>query len=204
MEPQHIGDALDYWKGALLGSLSRRSLLSDLRVDRMTDEVDIADQPVIPDGQWTPLDRQLYAHLLQITTAQILEHSKPLVSREEYFAEIPKSGDVFLDPDVGVATGRCRECHVRIPDIWPVLKASPSRVVAIYQHVRGDVTARVDDVVSAIADASEKRLHWCCYESGTVAMLFLSLDHERPSLIAAHFQDCLNPRTERIRVCLHP
>lgn len=97
MNLQYLGDALDHWKGAILGYLQTRGQLSELAVDAMATDAD----------EWHTADHQLFASLLHIQSTQILSHSKSLVrDRVGYFAEITHQGDLFLDPDTGVATGR--------------------------------------------------------------------------------------------------
>lgn len=46
-----------------------------------------------------------------------------LTSRNRYFAEIQHQGDLFLDPDTGIATGRVAhpEHYVRPREIWSLL-----------------------------------------------------------------------------------
>src|SRR6266542_4206536 len=91
-----LGDALDHWKGSLFESLSRAGILRNFAVDPMA-----SDLPA-----WRPEDFLLFAQLLRVDRSQIVEHQADLGDRSRYFAEITHSGDLFLDPDTGVATGR--------------------------------------------------------------------------------------------------
>jgi hypothetical protein len=59
--------------------------------------------------------------------------------------------------------------------------------VAVYQHVRGQKTSiRVDGCLGALAGVVD-HTGWCSYESGNVAMLFLSRDVARTTAIASGF-----------------
>ena len=87
-----------------------------------------------------------------------------------YFAEIQHPGDLFLDPDTGIATGTPSARHVAPSEIETLLTGT-NRLVAVYQHVRAQrVPDRVDAVCAAVA-ATAPKVHWCSYESGTVAMV---------------------------------
>src|SRR3989442_12369196 len=54
----------------------------------------------------------------------ILGHSAKLATRNRYFAEIHHKGDLFLDPDTGIATGRVAhpEQYVQPMEIWWLLR----------------------------------------------------------------------------------
>jgi hypothetical protein len=166
----------------LLDSLHSASLIVDLRVDAMP-----SDGP-----EWEASDWELFARLLHVTSSQIIEHTKRLATnRTAYFAEMPEQGDLFLDPDTGVATGRVDqpEKYLMPEELLKLIDASPRRVVSIYQHVRVQKTrARIDGILSVL-----RRLNaaWHCtsYESGTVAMLFYSRDQNRTRSIHDHFAD---------------
>jgi hypothetical protein len=91
-----------------------------------------------------------------------------LQQRAKYFEEISHNGDVFLDPDIGVATGRVRPTHISPPEIGHHLASPPNRLLAVYQHVRGHrVPSRVDAVLKAV-EKDIGRFTWASYESGTV------------------------------------
>jgi hypothetical protein len=94
MNLKYLGDALDHWKGSLFECLQFAEVLRDLAADPMA-----ADQ-----DQWSDADFSLYARLLHIRQEQVIRHKESLFSRDSYFAEIVHQGDLFLDPDTGVAT----------------------------------------------------------------------------------------------------
>jgi hypothetical protein len=55
---------------------------------------------------WTASDFMVFAQLLRISPVQIVPHKIDLEDRAGYFSEITQTGDIFFDPDIGVATGQ--------------------------------------------------------------------------------------------------
>lgn len=101
---QFLGDALDHWKGSIFSRLRKAGLLEDFSVD-----------PMLTDSEdWNTADFRLYADLLQVSIDQILRHKIDLKEdRSKYFAKIEHSGDLFLDPDTGIASkGSTRNSEV--------------------------------------------------------------------------------------------
>ncbi|MGH9896548.1 MAG: hypothetical protein ACREA0_32030, partial [bacterium] len=166
--------------GSLFDSLQRESLLHDFAVDPMASDL----------HSWEEQDYDLFARLLRVRRDQVLTHRFPLKERGRYFFEINHKGDIFLDPDTGVATNRVArpEQYVLLRDVWSLFGNGLNRLIAVYQHVRGRKCAtRVDEVVQHLCSTSVSP-SWCSYESGTVAMLFLSLAPHRTAAIAAAFR----------------
>jgi len=162
-----LGDALDHWKGSLFESLQKGGILQNFAVDPMASDL----------AAWTPEDFSLFSTLLRIDRSQIVPHSCTLADRKSFFAEIRHPGDLFLDPDTGVATGQhgASVQHVLASEI-ATLVGSLDRFLAIYQHVRAQrVSERVDAVCRVIRDVMPEG-QWCSYESGTVAMIFIQGD----------------------------
>jgi hypothetical protein len=176
-----LGDALDHWKGSLFESMQKAEVLKNFAVDPMA-----SDLPA-----WNEQDFDLFARLLRVRRSQVVPHQHSLVNRASYFKEITHSGDLFLDPDTGIATGkRPTEKHIAPGEIRSLIDAS-DRVVAVYQHVRAQrVCDRVDAVCGALRDHIPE-CHWCSYESGTVAMLFVSRNHKRLAAVSRHFSAVL-------------
>jgi hypothetical protein len=125
----------------------------------------------------------------------------PLLERRQYFKEIQHDGDLFVDPDTGVATGpvKQREKYVMPDEVAALLKPA-GRLLMVYQHVRAQrVSARVDAVIQSLRP-HVARASWCTYESGTVAMLFLARDGNRVAAVVQHFANLLGRHVEgRIR-----
>ncbi len=192
MRLSFLGDALDHWKGSLFDSLRQADVVRELAIDPMAS--DLAD--------WTSSDYEIFAHLLRVSSSQIIRHEVHLTERSRYFAEISHKGDLFLDPDTGVATG-----HVKDPNqyVWPLeigqlLDVANDRLLMVYQHVRAQpVASRVDSVLYAL-QREVSPFHWCSYESGTVAMLFVAKQGGRIATTAKHLRELLGRRAEyRVR-----
>jgi hypothetical protein len=196
MNTTFLGDALDHWKGSLFESLQNAGVLTDFAVDPLASDL----------HAWKQQDFDLYARLLRVELLQVLQHKVSIAdNRQQYFLEVlSHAGDLFIDPDTGVATGRVRLEHhrryVEPAEIGQLLDSGKKRIAAVYQHVHGRrVADRVDKVRQAIGKRIEK-LGWSSYESGTVAMLFLSRDHHRVEAVSEHFRRILGLRADgRIR-----
>lgn len=182
MNLSFLGDALDHWKGSLFESLQQADVLREFAVDAMASDWQA----------WQRKDRILFARLLRIQESQLIQHAGNLSNRQQYFDEITHAGDLFLDPDTGIATGRVKRIiqYVQPTEIARLLHGS-DRILAVYQHVRArHVSVRVDAVSQAIRSAVGD-CQWTSYESGTVAMIFLSRSRRRTAAVAAHFAKLL-------------
>lgn len=180
MNLRFLGDALDHWKGSLFESLLKAQVLRDFAADPMASDLE----------SWQQEDFKLYARLLRITPAQIIGHRATLEDRAKYFGEISHRGDLFLDPDIGIATrgmkGKPR-CYVKPSEIGQLLDGPFGRLLIIYQHVRAQrVASRVNDVLDTLRQEIGS-FSWCSYESGTVAMLFLARVRARAAFVEEHF-----------------
>jgi len=177
-----LGDALDHWKGSLFESLQQAGVLRNFAVDAMA-----SDWPA-----WQPEDVSLFSRLLKIDESQLIKHSVGLATREPYFDDIQHTGDVFLDPDIGVATGRVKNVNQYVrPSEIGLLLHDRDRLLAVYQHVRAQaVSQRVDTVCRALNGAIDG-CNWSSYESGTVAMMFLSRSYQRVAEVTTHFRQLL-------------
>lgn len=193
MNRKYLGDALDFWKGALLDHLVKNGALKNLLVDPMiTDE-----KPWKPGG----VETSLYAMLLRLDESQILLPGAILSrQRAAHFADvINHSGDLFIDPDTGIQTGnRNSKYHVNPGELYDLLISHSTRVVAVYQHIRGKTRDRVIACVKRITE-EVAGLHWCSYESATVAMLFFCHRHDRIDHIESSLEK-LYPQTSPERV----
>ncbi|MBI3663388.1 MAG: hypothetical protein HY234_10110 [Acidobacteria bacterium] len=187
MNLEFLGDALDHWKGALFASLQKEKVLRDFAADPMATDQD----------SWRKEDCELYARLLRIKQSQVIRHKVPLQERAKYFGEIAHKGDLFLDPDTGVATGRVKQKHINAFEVKKLLDTSANRLLAIYQH--GDrskpIQRRVEEI-TATTGKVVRPLSWCSYEAAMVAMLFLSLQRERIEQVAQHFRAFLGLRAD--------
>jgi len=186
---KYLGDALDHWKGSLFEYLANAGVLRQFAVDPMASDL----------LEWTEADYALFARLLRVNETQIIRHQISLFDRPRYFAEIIHKGDLFLDPDTGIATG-----HVNQEEqyIWPrevgfLLGEPADRLLGIYQHVRAQrVSARADDCLDKLKEEIGG-FGWCSYESGTVAMIFLSRRVDRTNKVVDALRGLLGSHAER-------
>ena len=194
MNRKYLGDALDHWKGSLFELLRESQLLHDLAIDPMA-----ADWI-----HWRPEDVAAFARLLRVNESQVISHKAGLTDRRKYFSEIEHSGDLFLDPDVGIATGRVKNMSQYItPAEIESLAGRSDRPVAIYQHVRGKTTAKRVDEVCFCLKGAVNGLHWVSYESATVPMMFLSRSDSRLAEVASAFRRLLGDHAgTRIRMSM--
>ncbi len=181
---------MDHWKGSLFESLQAVQGLRDFAVDPMASDSEA----------WKEEDFRLFARLLRITREQIIRHCASLEDRVQYFDEVSHPGDLFLDPDTGVATGKATKRHIKPAEVGRLLAVSPDRLLVIYQHVRAKKVAdRVNEVLDVLK-AEVRDFSWCSYESGTVAMVFLARTGTRTEQIREHFASILGRHAEgRIR-----
>ena len=189
MNLKYLGDALDHWKGSLFESLQNANVLFDFSVDPMCTDAE----------HWQAGDFSLYARLLRVRPEQIIKHEHTLQDRSAYFAEISHQGDLFLDPDTGVATSAASSQYLRPLELGALLDRAIHRILIIYQHIRAQkCAARIDKVILSL-ESQAGRFHWCSYESANVALLFIS---RSPRLleVAGHFKSILGRHSEgRIR-----
>ncbi len=186
----YLGDALDHWKGSLFEELGQAGLLRDLAVDAMCTDAE----------DWQPADLALYARLLRVRRDRLVYHRRSLeCERTGYFQEVEHGGDLFLDPDTGIATYRVRNKpqFVFPNEVHDLLSKRPERVVAVYQHVaRKRTRDRLQTVMSALEQLNQP-FSCCSYESGTVAMLFFSRQVKRIEGIYQQFEEILGRHSAR-------
>lgn len=190
MNLRYLGDALDHWKGSLFERLQRAKLLRAFAVDAMATDAE----------DWQATDLALFADLLRLEPRQILSHRQILgTERAAYLGEITHEGDLFLDPDTGIATGKVSNPsqYLFAREIHEMLRRQPTRILAVYQHIRAQKTRdRLQRVVTAMTLPNQP-FSCCSYESGTVAMLFLSRDGDRLDAVYDHFMAYLGTHGPR-------
>lgn len=172
MNKKHLGDAIDYWKRAMLDLFG--SEVKRLRV-----------VPMFTDGKWSRRDLDLYARVLHVKCPQILKHDKQFTheGRRDYFASLntAASYDVFLDPDTGVEPGCGSACerHVTVHELEQMLSTAPGRVLFVYQHAHRK-NDWASDALDRLAEINGTPRCWrFAYDAGSVAMLVVSRDKER-------------------------
>jgi hypothetical protein len=190
-----LGDALDHWKGSVFECLQEEKLLKGFLVDPMASDT----------SPWNMDDSRLYAQLLRVEERQLVHHDKTLRGqRNEYFSKIPKAGDLFLDPDTGIKTGRQTSSEIykylRPPELFELVATERERLVIVYQHARGSVRQRAKDVLIALREQKQP-FAYSSYESGTVAMLFFSQSPHRVEAISDCFYRLLGSHAKKRIYC---
>ncbi|MBW2647795.1 MAG: hypothetical protein JRE23_16815 [Deltaproteobacteria bacterium] len=183
MNSKFLGDALDHWKGSLISILSSKSLIRNIVVEPMITDV----------RPWSTDDLETYGRLLRLESKSQICHGQSMFSgrRDEYFDGVPYDGDVFLDPDTGIAIGNGGRKHVKVHELGNLL-AKSDRVLIVYQHsARGSFHERL----LKILDEVSHHIHgvYCTiYECGRVAAFFVSRDgtriHEIQSTLKEHLR----------------
>ena len=179
MNLKHLGDALDFWKGGLIGRLE--GVLNDGHILPM-----FTDAP----NAWTPDRLLLYAHLTGMDVSRILRHdiSFRLTNRRNYFDNLPIANhvDLFVDPDTGIEPaggGNCKYKYIKLDELARLLPESSSRILLVYQH-----KPRTKDWPSECLKRTAKALQLedrClfAYNAGDASMIFLSRDGRRLTVV---------------------
>jgi len=195
MNRKFLGDAFDDWKGSIIQRLSSEGLLKNLAVE-----------PMITDKQpWAEKELSTYSRLLNLWDIHLILHRTQVFAgnRMEYFKSIGHRGDLFLDPDTGITTGKTSHKHITASELKNLLESDTtrSRLLLVYQHA---AHGSFQDRVESIAQHVFRRIqNLCCttYECGTVAMLFFSFHKGRIVAIKRFFDDLLgNGDNGRVRI----
>jgi len=190
MNLKYLGDALDHWKGSVFEGLQRVGVLDNLRIDAMASDA----------KAWRPEDWHLFARLLRVESDQIVKHAVTLKDdRQLYFDEVADDGDLFLDPDTGIKTGpvKDRGQYLLPTELFALMNADATRVVAVYQHIRAARTRDRVEVVLRCLRSYHERFFCTSYESGTVALLFFSGKRARITVISEYFHSLLGSHAQR-------
>jgi ketosteroid isomerase-like protein len=166
MQRLWLGDAFDFWKGALLAVLRESA----------TPARPLKVLPMLTDGDWSAADLATYASLLGVSVPDLLTTSTLTpANRTSYFAAWEGLGDdVFLDPDTGVKTYKVTPAYVHPDTIWRLL--SDHNTAAVYQH-RG--RARVGWLADTVRTLRGTGAAATGYEAGAVGMVFVTRSQAR-------------------------
>ena len=173
MKKQFLGDVFDHWKGCLIELLLQERLILDLAIEPMITDV----------NPWSEGDLKTYKKLLKVSSNTLICHHNQIFEgpRRDYFNRIQHSGDIFFDPDTGIATGSAKRKHIKITEIDDLLNSN--RLFLVYQHsAHGSFHIRLQLIGNQLKK-SIQNVCLCVYECGQVAMFFISLDEERLSKI---------------------
>lgn len=191
MNLKYLGDALDHWKGSLLQRLYKEGLLINLHAD-----------PMITDSRpWDDAEIHVYSKMLNMETNRILNATKLFRGNIANYFSYSYHGDLFVDPDTGIATGdRCYK-HITVDEIDTLLSKNGDRIISIYQHNAQGMRMpdRVDRVIRHLNNEIPG-IVLSSYESATVAMLFASRNEKRICDIFNCLQNMLGPAAKRTRL----
>ena len=193
MNTKYLGDALDYWKGSVLGGLQRQGCLYNLVVDAM------------PTDEWEEAHWRIYARLLQVKNEQLNHPTYDLKRRDSYFKELKEciiGCDVFLDPDTGIYTGNgSGGSKYLYPKNMKTL-LNGSNVVLVYQHgARYEMHKRIEEIMNCVGQSCGN-VECLSYQASQTAMLFFSWSSSRMDGIKAYFYSLLECYA-RCRVVRH-
>jgi len=193
----HLGDALDSWKGWVVGKL--RNVLKDVRVLPMFTDEDVR-------ATWNNARLELYARLTGLADAnRILRPDIRFTAgtRGAYFdldATLDGS-DLFVDPDTGIEPpqgGGVR--HIRVAEVVQLLPPESHRLLLVYQHSFREenwVDARLQHVLRDLPARYVAFALW----AGSVSMVFISCDRGRLTACRGTLREIMVPlEPERARV----
>jgi hypothetical protein len=171
MNKKYLGDAFDHWKGSLIQILNDNGAIQNLAVEPMiTDE-----------KKWGNNDLEMYKKLLNLPeTSKICHRSKTFRNdrRQEYFKnDISEKCDLFLDPNTGIAPGHPPENRVKIKEIKYLLERNG--VLMIYQHLARNSAKNQRSILEKRIEKIGVPRHYCVYQCGQVAMIFISRKQNR-------------------------
>lgn len=224
MESSKLGDTYDEYKALTLNPIHDEQLWNDLRVDPMATDHWL-------DEHWTS-----YAEVLRVDTKAIIHHDDPYpgepkryknsgttAQQNKYWTDVitAHTGDLFLDPNIGIATWILTERDnpqnfIFEAKLFALLDAKPQRLVAVYQHVRQEKTdSRISRLLCDQWGLRSRNARlWCCsceaeggfvmpsgrkLAGGGVAILFFSLNVERIQAVYDCLEKALPTEAPRIR-----
>jgi hypothetical protein len=176
MNLDHLGDALDHWKGSLIELVCPEGVRA---VPMLTDR-----------DRWTEQHIETYARLLHLRPEDILKKEESDLfsskTRDTYFRDLGQH-DLFLDPDTGIAPDdkHAEKKHIRTSEITGLLSAAPLRMLLIYQHAsrdKGGLRKKLNSLHKSL-----NGFDIFAYDSGPVSMLIITQDRGRADGVL----DCL-------------
>jgi hypothetical protein len=189
MKLEHLGDALDFWKGGMIGCL--QGSLSDIHVLPMFTDRDVP-------GTWIAARLELYAKLVGVNVRNILRHQTPFSpgTRRTYFTDLKISSDIdlFVDPDTGIQpNGKgCKE-HIGLAELGLLLPEGCSRLLLVYQHSSRDKNWCENCIQRVLKCDHMKGSQVFAYVAGNVAMLFVSRNYHRLDVVHGLLREFTSP-----------
>lgn len=184
MNRGHLGDSLDFWKGRMIHCLG-----DALRRVRIV--------PMLSDAEpWNSAERVTYESLIGAGRPSVLNWDRfSHRTRAKYFEGMLRDadGDIFIDPDTGVAAPALDAKHVSPAECAHFLRRD--NLVLVYQHARRAsnwAAASLDRIRNGLLEGGG-----CAYASPQVAMLFLSKSPERIESVRSILDALLGPVSAR-------
>jgi hypothetical protein len=195
MNHDHLGDALDHWKGSIIKFLQENTETNSIHV-----------LPMIPNRllpYWTKDHSTVYAQLLSLSPSAILRSDigiYPKKDRALYFT-INATNDMFIDPDNGVgAEDGGSDKHITPSEIVALIPKNSTRLLLIYQtggqRGNGETTSEKKALVHLKKTLNNLRMligedSVFAYFGGQTSMIFVSRDVQRLQRISVLFSGLL-------------
>ncbi len=183
MNLNHLGDALDRWKGSVTGLIGSE----DLQV-----------VPMLTDAhRWTQDCFEAYARLLRVKVDDILKKGRGDVfskkTRKSYFCDLGNH-DLFLDPDTGIAPDeKAKKEHISFSEIAALLAESRTRMLLIYQNASREKDWPLKKLQLFRSVRGFTECGTFAYDSGAVSMVAISQNRERIHKALACLKTWLGP-----------
>ncbi len=210
MNRKYLGDAKDWWKGAILTCLRRTGAIRSPQVVPMFTDLE----------RWSEEDLDAYVAFLNIEGRGLLFTESPYqpftqVRRPKYFEAVLKwtlgpaerDRDLFLDPDTGLSKNETKK-HLRPEECWRLVQDRPNKVIVVYQHgARAPEERPWEEMrLQCALDAAEEG-HGLAFASGGLsssdlpkgdaALLFLSLNKGRIDAVEKSLSEALGSNAEK-------
>ena len=200
MNREHLGDAYDFWKRAMLDVL--RKPRSGIRI-----------MPMVTDKKWTKLEIGTYKTLLGARTDELVLQN---FDRKEGFPPPYPTGakkwgkyNLFLDPDTGIENKKSKKSGKRrersgtnkSPKSVRYLKHSDledllgeTNVVAVYQQAPREAEGWLTTKLNKLRSNGIKAVG---YEAGRVGMIFATRNKKRSREILKGLKKVAGPTAAR-------
>ena len=184
MRRTYLGDSVDFWK---------RGLIEYLRCKDVIGQPEVV--PMITDARpWSHDELEAYVKILGVSISHLrgaerFTHS----NRRQYFCSIKIHGDVFVDPDTGVAASEPKATakHIQAEECGQLLHKDAPNIVMVYQHAqrKADWAKGQLEILRSTIDSVQA----FAYQSSVVGMLFLSWNADRLKKVQGALSKLLGP-----------
>jgi hypothetical protein len=189
MNQDHLGDAYDFWKRAMLDVLRRSGRTLKIL-------------PMFTDKEWKEPEISVYKTLLGAGTHEIELTKKFARSKgSSPFDDAKSAGnwsnhDLFLDPDTGVEnkSNESRNKYLKHSELANLL--GDVNVVAVYQHAPREGNGWLKTKLARLqedADLCKHHIKAVGYEAGRVGMIFVTKNEARSKEIEKELKKLAGP-----------